>query len=68
MESAVASLGWVSRIITYVAAALAALMMVHVTLDVILGQFIAEPLPGTVDYVPCQDMAGAVLSAPGGRD
>ncbi len=61
MESAIASLGWASRIITYVAAALAALMMVHVTLDVILSQFSAEPLPGTVDYVSYYYMVGLVF-------
>ena len=61
MESVIARLGWVSRIITYAATALAALMMVHVTLDVILSQFIAEPLPGTVDYVSYYYMVGLVF-------
>ncbi len=61
MNSVIASMGWVSRIITYVAAALAALMMVHVTIDVILSQFIAEPLPGTVDYVSYYYMVALVF-------
>jgi len=61
MQAIVSALGWVSRIVTYVAAALAALMMVHVTIDVILSQFIAEPLPGTVDYVSYYYMVGLVF-------
>ncbi|MBC7138736.1 MAG: TRAP transporter small permease [Defluviimonas sp.] len=61
MESVIAPLGWVARIITFVAAALAALMMVHVSLDVILGQFAADPLPGTVDYVSYYYMVGLVF-------
>ena len=61
MESVIARLGLVSRIITYAAMPLAALMMVHVTLDVILSQFIAEPLPGTVDYVSYYYMVGLVF-------
>ncbi|MGB3247326.1 MAG: TRAP transporter small permease [Sulfitobacter sp.] len=61
MEPVIARLGWVSRIITYVATALAALMMVHVTIDVILSQFVAEPLPGTVDYVSYYYMVGLVF-------
>ena len=61
METVIARLGRVSRIITYIATALAALMMVHVTLDVILSQFIAEPLPGTVDYVSYYYMVGLVF-------
>lgn len=61
MNSVLASLGWASRIITYIAAALAALMMVHVTIDVILSQFSAEPLPGTVDYVSYYYMVALVF-------
>ena len=61
MEPVIARLGWVSRIITYVATALAALMMVHVNIDVILSQFVAEPLPGTVDYVSYYYMVGLVF-------
>ncbi len=61
MDSVIAGLGWVSRIITYIATALAALMMLHVTIDVILSQFIAEPLPGTVDYVSYYYMVGLVF-------
>jgi len=61
METVIARLGWVSRIITYVATTLAALMMVHVTLDVVLSQFVAEPLPGTVDYVSYYYMVGLVF-------
>ena len=61
MDSVITSLGRVSRIITYVAAALATLMMVHVTIDVVLSQFVAEPLPGTVDYVSYYYMVGLVF-------
>ena len=61
MESVITRIGWVSRIITYVATVLAILMMVHVTLDVILSQFVAEPLPGTVDYVSYYYMVGLVF-------
>ena len=61
MDTLIAALGRVSRIVTYVAAALAALMMVHVAVDVILSQFIAEPLPGTVDYVSYYYMVGLVF-------
>ena len=61
METVIARLGWVSRIITYVATALAALMMVHVTFDVVLSQFVAEPMPGTVDYVSYYYMVGLVF-------
>lgn len=50
-----------ARGLALVAMALAGLMMVHVTLDVILGQFIAEPLPGTVDYVSYYYMVGLVF-------
>ncbi|EAQ02555.1 TRAP-T family transporter, DctQ (4 TMs) subunit [Pseudooceanicola batsensis HTCC2597] len=61
METVIERLGWVSRIVTYVATALAALMMVHVTIDVVLSQFVAEPLPGTVDYVSYYYMVGLVF-------
>lgn len=61
MDVIIEGLGRAARIITYIAAALAALMMVHVSLDVILGQFIAEPLPGTVDYVSYYYMVGLVF-------
>ena len=61
METVIARLGRVSRIITYIATALAALMMVHVTIDVVLSQFVAEPLPGMVDYVSYYYMVGLVF-------
>jgi len=40
---------------------LAAAMMLHVSLDVILSQFIAEPLPGTVEIVSGYYMVGLVF-------
>lgn len=50
-----------SKVLMVAAIILAAAMMLHVTLDVILSQFIAEPLPGTVEIVSAYYMVGLVF-------
>ena len=51
----------ISQVLMAIAIALAAVMMLHVTLDVILSQFIAEPMPMTVDLVSFYYMVGLVF-------
>jgi len=50
-----------SRLLMIFSIILAGAMMLHVTLDVILSQFIAEPLPGTVEIVSGYYMVGLVF-------
>lgn len=61
METFLKLLGQLSYALAMLGLVLAALMMVHVTLDVILSLFMAEPLPGTVDYVSYYYMVGLVF-------
>lgn len=51
----------ISQVLMAISIALAAVMMLHVTLDVILSQFIAEPMPATVDLVSFYYMVGLVF-------
>lgn len=50
-----------SRLLMFGSITLAGAMMLHVTLDVFLSQFIAEPLPGTVEIVSSYYMVGLVF-------
>lgn len=51
----------ISQVLMAIAIGLAAVMMVHVTIDVVLSQFIAEPMPMTVDLVSFYYMVGLVF-------
>ncbi|MBV1897599.1 MAG: TRAP transporter small permease [Rhodobacteraceae bacterium] len=51
----------ISRLLMIFSIIFAGAMMLHVTLDVILSQFIAEPLPGTVEIVSGYYMVALVF-------
>jgi len=50
-----------AQILMAISIVLAAVMMIHVTIDVLLSQFIAEPMPATVDLVSFYYMVGLVF-------